>query len=77
MLGQKYDGESPPRLVFFSPIAHENLKNPNLPDGSANNEKLAIYTQAMQEVCQAKSVLFVDLFTRRKVCMPQPTSRSP
>ena len=62
MLSQKYDGEASPRLVFFSPIAHENLKNPNLPDGSANNEKLAIYTQAMQEVCKVKEVLFVDLF---------------
>ena len=63
MLGQKYDGETKPQLVFFSPIAHENLKSPNLPDGSANNEKLAIYTKAMQEVCKAKGVLFVDLFT--------------
>ncbi len=63
MLKQKYDGKAPPRLVFFSPIAHENLKNPNLPDGTANNEKLALYTQAMQEVCTAKNVLFVDLFT--------------
>ena len=63
MLKQKYDGESPPRLVFFSPIAHENLKSPNLPDGSANNEKLAIYTDAMRDVCKAKSVTFVDLFT--------------
>ena len=62
MLGQKYDGETKPQLVFFSPIAHENLKNPNLPDGSANNDKLAIYTRAMQEVCKAKGVLFVDLF---------------
>ena len=62
MLAQKYDGEAAPRLVFFSPIAHENLKNPNLPDGSANNAKLAIYAQAMQEVCQAKGVSFVDLF---------------
>ncbi len=63
MLAQKYDGEAPPRLVFFSPIAHENLKNPNLPDGTANNEKLALYSQAMYEVCKAKNVVFVDLFT--------------
>lgn len=63
MLAQKYDGVSPPRLVFFSPIAHENLHNPNLPDGTANNANLAIYTQAMREVCEAKKVLFVDLFT--------------
>ncbi len=62
MLSQKYDGENRPRLVFFSPIAHENLKNPNLPDGSENNAKLALYTAAMREVCEAKKVLFVDLF---------------
>ncbi|MFM2094955.1 MAG: hypothetical protein RIS70_2079, partial [Planctomycetota bacterium] len=63
MLAQKYDGKEAPTLVFFSPIAHENLKNPNLPDGSANNTKLAQYTQAMAEVCREKKVLFVDLFT--------------
>lgn len=63
MLRQKYDGKSAPQLVFFSPIAHENLKSPNLPDGTANNAKLAIYTKAMQEVCQEKKVGFVDLFT--------------
>lgn len=63
MLAQKYDGSAPPRLVFFSPIAHENLKSPHLPDGSANNENLALYTKAMQEVCEVKGVRFVDLFT--------------
>lgn len=63
MLQQKYDGKSAPRLVFFSPIAHENLKSPHLPDGSANNVKLALYTQAMKEVCSSKQIPFVDLFT--------------
>ena len=63
MRNQKYDGESAPRLVFFSPLAHENLKSPNLPDGAANNENLLLYTQAMQEVCKAKDVACVDLFT--------------
>ena len=47
MLAQKYNGESAPRLVFFSPIAHENVKSPHLPDGSANNASLAKYTAAM------------------------------
>ncbi len=63
MLAQKYNGKGAPRLVFFSPIAHEDLKNPNLPDGKSNNEKLALYTKAMQEVCKTKNVVFVDLFT--------------
>ncbi|MFN7813564.1 MAG: PVC-type heme-binding CxxCH protein [Planctomycetia bacterium] len=62
MRGQKYDGQSPPRLVFFSPIAHENLRDPNLPDGSANNKNLALYTDAMRQVCADKGVVFVDLF---------------
>ena len=29
-----------PRLVLFSPIAHENLRNPDLPDGVENNQRL-------------------------------------
>src|SRR5262245_20111501 len=28
-LGQKYNGKSSPRLILFSPIAHENLRDPN------------------------------------------------
>jgi putative heme-binding domain-containing protein len=59
---QKYNGVSPPRLVIFSPIAHEDLKNPNLPDGGENNERLARYTAAMAEVAKTAGVQFVDLF---------------
>jgi putative heme-binding domain-containing protein len=59
---QKYNGKSAPRLVLFSPIAHENLHNPNLPDGSANNVRLALYTKAMSEVAAEKRIPFVDLF---------------
>jgi glucose/arabinose dehydrogenase/lysophospholipase L1-like esterase len=62
-LAQKYNGRSSPRLVLISPIAHENLRSPDLPDGQANNERLALYTQAMKEVAAARSVRFVDLFT--------------
>ena len=63
MRAQKYNGQSAPRLVVVSPIAHENLKNRLLPDGSANNAKLQAYTKAMQDVCDAKKVAFVDVFT--------------
>jgi putative heme-binding domain-containing protein len=66
MLAQKYDGQTQPRLVFFSPIAHENLNDPNLPDGQANNANFAIYTRAMKEVCESKNVLFVDIFAPSK-----------
>jgi putative membrane-bound dehydrogenase-like protein len=59
---QKYNGQSAPRIVLFSPTAHENLHDPNLPDGSANNKRLEMYTAAMAEVAKANGVLFVDLF---------------
>ena len=52
-LGQKYNGKSAPRIVLFSPIAHENLHNPDLPDGSENNRRLELYTRAMSEVATA------------------------
>lgn len=59
----KFNGESAPRIVLFSPIAHENLKDPLLPDGSANNANLTLYTEAIQQVAAEKGVAFVDLFT--------------
>ena len=61
-LAQKYNGKSAPRLVLFSPIAHEDLKNPNLPDGKENNRRLALYTAAMAEVARGAGIPFVDLF---------------
>ncbi len=63
MRQQHYNGEAPPRLVVFSPIAHENLHDPHLPDGTANNARLSVYTAAMHKVCDAKQVVFVDLFS--------------
>ncbi len=65
MLTKKYNGQSPPRIVVFSPIGHENLNLPYLPTGLENNRKLKLYTDAMQRVCDGKgaSVTFVDLFS--------------
>jgi glucose/arabinose dehydrogenase/azurin/lysophospholipase L1-like esterase len=61
-LAQKYNGTSAPRIVIFSPIAHEDLRNPDLPDGRENNKRLELYTKAMGEVAQSRGVRFVDLF---------------
>ncbi|MFK5924076.1 MAG: ThuA domain-containing protein [Verrucomicrobiota bacterium] len=63
---QKYNGVSAPRLVLFSPIAHENLNDPNLPDGKENNRRLALYSRAMAGVAAEKGVLFIDLFSPTK-----------
>jgi putative heme-binding domain-containing protein len=58
----KYDGKQPPRIVLFSPLAHENLSDRNLPDGKANNARLETYTKAMRDVAEDNGVAFVDLF---------------
>ena len=47
---QKYNGKTAARLVLFSPIAHENLHDRNLPDGTDNNRRLELYTAALAEV---------------------------
>jgi glucose/arabinose dehydrogenase len=61
-LAQRYNGKTAPRVVIFSPIAHENLKSPDFPDGRENNQRLELYTRAMGEVAKAQGVVFVDLF---------------
>src|SRR5229473_7939169 len=63
LLKQTYNGASAPRVVLFSPIAHEDLKDKNLPDGKENNERLKLYAAVIEEVVEANDVTFVDLFT--------------
>lgn len=73
-LAQRYNGRSAPRVVVFSPIAHEDLGNPDYPNGRENNVRLALYTRAMAEVAAAAGVTFVDLFapTARLYAESQP-----
>jgi putative membrane-bound dehydrogenase-like protein len=59
----KPNGESEPRFVIFSPIAHENLSDPNLPSGTANNTRLAAYSKAAEAAAKESGAYFVDLFT--------------
>jgi len=65
-LAQKYNGTSAPRLVLFSPIAHENVHDRSLPDGTQNNARLEQFTSAMAEIAEAHHVGFVDLFHATK-----------
>ncbi len=58
----KPSGESFPRIVLFSPLAHENTRNPNLPDGRIHNVRLAAYTRATEAAAQEAGVAYVDLF---------------
>ena len=59
---KNFNGKGTLRFVLFSPIANENLHNKLLPDGSANNYRLALYATAVKEVAAAKSATYVDLF---------------
>ena len=61
--GQRYNGVDAPKLVLFTPIAHEDLGRPHWTDGRAHDANLALYAEAMEEVCQAAGVQCVDLFT--------------
>lgn len=65
-LSKQYNGKSAPRLVLFSPTAHEFQNTPNLPTKAeidASNARLKAYSAAMGEVAKANGALFVDLFT--------------
>ena len=57
-----YNGKGSPRIVLFSPIANEQIPDPNQPDPKANNANLELYTRAMAEVAKSNEVPFVDLF---------------
>ena len=59
---QKYNGNSAPRLVLFSPIAQEKIADPNVPDPAVNNANLKLYTAAMAEVAKKHGIRFVNLF---------------
>jgi len=59
---KNYSGEGAPRIVLFSPIAHEDLGDPNLPDGESNNARLGAYTEAMAAAAKEVKVDYVDLY---------------
>lgn len=63
---QDYSGEGAPRIVLVSPIAFQNTGDPNLPDGSEQNPRLAMYTNALKDVAEATGVEFVDVFAPTK-----------
>ncbi|WP_373523041.1 PVC-type heme-binding CxxCH protein [Aquiflexum sp.] len=66
-LRQNYNGTSSPKLAIISPIAFEDLSGlRDLPNGKRENENLAMYTKAMQEVSEKNQVLFVDAFEPSK-----------
>jgi lysophospholipase L1-like esterase len=49
------------RIVLLSPTRLENADRP-LPDASAQNANVRVYTNAIQEIAKKRGALFVDLF---------------
>jgi len=60
--GSKANGKDFPRIVLFSPIAHEDIHDPNVPDGKAHNVQLEAYTKATEAAAKEAGVGYVDLF---------------
>ncbi|MFN0077301.1 MAG: PVC-type heme-binding CxxCH protein [Prosthecobacter sp.] len=60
--GTQPNGKSFPRIVLFSPIAHEDTRNPNVPNGAEHNPQLEAYTLATEAAAKEAGVGFVDLF---------------
>ncbi len=63
---QRYNGATPPQLVLISPLAYENSAELGLPDGIAENEHIARYTEAMRDMAADNGVPFIDLYTPSK-----------
>ncbi|WNJ21314.1 PVC-type heme-binding CxxCH protein [Pontibacter sp. G13] len=62
-LQQTYNGSTPPKLVLVGPQAFEDLSSiRDLPNGSAANHRLNIYTKAMKQIADSMGIPFVDLF---------------
>lgn len=73
----KYNGKSPARLALVSPIACENLNRRELPDGSANNASIELYTAAMERIAKKHDVPFADLFHATQTEMAKKNRKGP
>ncbi|MFT5199749.1 MAG: azurin/lysophospholipase L1-like esterase/glucose/arabinose dehydrogenase [Planctomycetota bacterium] len=60
---QNYSGAGAPRIVLFSPMAAQDLRNANLPNPAEQNARFGAYAAAMEQAAKAADVRFVDLFT--------------
>ena len=57
------------QIVLVSPIAHENLHAPQLPDGEVNNRNLALYTAAMRRVAAKHGVVAMSHTINQEECV--------
>lgn len=74
-LGQKYNGQTAPRLALISPIAFQNLSaSRDLPDGRMENQNLRLYADVIRDVAAAHDLPFVDVFAPTKAWFDSTTT---
>jgi len=65
---EPYNGKSPPQVVLFSPIYHEEIGG-LLPSPEYHNRQLKAYTRMMAKVADQLNIPFIDLYERSKRLM--------
>ncbi|WP_162141559.1 SGNH/GDSL hydrolase family protein [Lunatimonas lonarensis] len=65
---EAHNGKSPPQVILFSPIYHEEIGG-LLPSPDAHNGQLKAYTRKMAEVAEQLNIPFVDLYSESKRLM--------
>ncbi|MCA9048284.1 MAG: SGNH/GDSL hydrolase family protein, partial [Planctomycetaceae bacterium] len=63
---QDYSGRGNARVVLVSPIAFENTGDPNITDGTVQNENLAKYAAALKTVAEQTGAAFADVYSPTK-----------
>ncbi|MEM7603689.1 MAG: SGNH/GDSL hydrolase family protein, partial [Verrucomicrobiota bacterium] len=72
MKSSLFNGETGPQIVLISPIANEDIES--VPGATMNNERLALYVNAMSEVASEMEVGFANVFTATRTAFDDPGS---
>ena len=72
-----YNGKQPPALILWTPIAHENLGDPHITDGKANNVNLELYAAAIVAAAAEHKLPCVDLFHATRRLMDERPAAAP
>tara|TARA_B100001093_G_scaffold475196_2_gene500586 strand:+ start:9489 stop:12764 length:3276 start_codon:yes stop_codon:yes gene_type:complete len=68
-----FNGETGPRIVLISPIANENTHKVLAAD--MNNNRIALYVRAMEEVAAEEKVGFANVFDVTRTAMDDPDTQ--
>ncbi|MCA9084928.1 MAG: HEAT repeat domain-containing protein [Planctomycetaceae bacterium] len=68
---KNYSGKANARVVLVSPIAFENIGNPNVTDGSVQNANLQKYTAVLKQVAEDTGAAFADIYSPTKALFEQ------